>query len=266
HGLFVIFDLHDNGQLKLDQPGQDNSGFRQFWTEVATHFRGKRTHDLAFELVNEPVFRDNAEVWFQLQESTVSAIRKIDPERTIVVSGTSWSGIDTMLKLKPLAAKNLIYTCHSYDPFQFTHQGATWTGDQQARLHDIPFPSSPEAVAPVIPKNDSRDASTIKWYGDQKFDANYLDGMVKKAVDWGKANNVPVFLGEFGVYPPTSPKDSRAYWFESMKTALVKHRLSYCIWGYDDGFGLGRRIDSQGRVQLDNLTIEHFYKHASNGK
>ena len=143
--LVVLYDLHDNGQLKLDQNGTNNNEFVNFWEETARHFKGQNEKMLVFELLNEPVFQKNANDWYALQEKTIEAVRAIDPSRTIVATGTSWGGIDTLAAMKPLPETNLIYSYHCYDPFLFTHQGATWTGEQMKHLKSMPFPSSPEA-------------------------------------------------------------------------------------------------------------------------
>lgn len=255
----VIWDLHDNGQLKLDAPGQDNSKFVEFWKSIATHYNGRGYNALVFELVNEPVFQKNPAAWYALQDQTVKAIRAIDPKRTILVSGTGWSGIDALASMKPLAEKNLIYTFHCYDPFMFTHQGATWTGPQQKETHGLPYPSSPAAVAKIVEENPSQHRGAIKWYGDQKYDRAYLLSRIKKATDWGHVHHVPTLLGEFGAYPPVSPPDSRRRWFTDMRSIIDELKVPNAIWGYDDGLGLGRSIGANGKVKLDPDTLKSFY-------
>ena len=75
HNLAVIWDLHDNGQLGLDKPNQDNSGLVRFWSAVAEHYKGKHYSDLLFEVVNEPVFTEKPDDWYALQSQVVQAIR-----------------------------------------------------------------------------------------------------------------------------------------------------------------------------------------------
>jgi aryl-phospho-beta-D-glucosidase BglC (GH1 family) len=258
-GLAVIFDLHDNGQLKLDAPGQNNEGLVSFWQAIAKRYRGKQTTNLVFEIVNEPVFQRNPEVWYALHRRTVDAIRKVDPKRTIMATATSWSGIDAFASMKPLTATNIIYTYHCYDPFLFTHQGATWAGDQVKSIKQLPFPSSPEAVAKIIdgiPENYQKD---VRWYGEQKYDEAYLKSRIALAENWGKRNRVPVLLGEFGAYPPESPVDSRGCWFAAMRRVLDGSKVRRAIWGYDDGLGLGRVIGKTGLVEVDSVTTRWFY-------
>lgn len=259
-GLAVLWDLHDNGQMKLDEPGHDNSGFIKFWEALATHYKGKQESSIVFELLNEPIFQKNADVWYKLQSQTVAAIRAIDPKRTILVASTGWDGIDTLLNMKPLDEKNLIYSFHCYDPFVFTHQGATWTGEQQKALKDVPFPSSPEGVSAMIDKIPSQFQGAVRDYGERRFDAKYLYDRLASAVRWGAQNRVPVLLGEFGAYPPVSPPDSRARWFDGISEAIKSLNLPNALWGYDDGFGFGRTVSSDGKVHLDPVTLKHLYK------
>jgi len=261
--IAVIFDFHDGGELKLDAEGQDNSGFVTFWQAIAKHYQGQRENSLIFELMNEPVFRRNPEVWYALQEKTVQAIREIDPGRTLMVSGTGYSSADQLTKLRPLPEKNLIYTFHNYDPFLFTHQSATWASDNVKPLKHIPFPSSPEAVAKIIDELSVASQAEVRRYGESRYDADYLLKQLKKGADWGRQNHVPVLLGEFGSLPTVAPPDSRARWFAAMRAAIMELKLSNAIWAYDDAMGLGRKRQPDGTVWLDPVTLKNFYPDAA---
>jgi aryl-phospho-beta-D-glucosidase BglC (GH1 family) len=260
HGLAVIWDLHDNGQLKLDQPEGDKPGFVTFWSKIAAHYKGRHEDQVIFELLNEPQFQKNSADWYTLQESTVQAIRHVDPARTIMVSGTSWSGIETLTAMQPLPEKNLVYTFHCYDPFFFTHQGAEWVGEYPSKFKQIPFPSSPDAVSKILDLNDSKYRGTLEDYGKQQYGAAYLKERVAKGMDWGTQNHVPVVLGEFGAYPKVSPPESRARWFTDMRAAIDELHAPNAIWGYDDGLGLGRSLDADGTLYLDPVTMHSFFK------
>ena len=257
--LAVIFDLHDNGQLKLDTPGQDNTPFINFWMAAAQHYKGKFERQVVFELVNEPQFTKNPDAWYALQQQTVDAIRSVDPARTIMVSGTSWSGIDTLASMTKLPEKNLIYTYHCYDPFFFTHQGASWVGEYPGKFKSVPFPSSPEAVAAMLDQVDEKYRPALKDYGEQRYGQAYLHRRLAKAQDWASAHGVPVVLGEFGAYPPVSPPESRARWFDAMRQSIEETHAASCLWGYDDGLGLGRRLETNGSLWLDPVTLKHLY-------
>ncbi|HVT11029.1 MAG TPA: cellulase family glycosylhydrolase [Fimbriimonadaceae bacterium] len=258
-GIAVIWDLHDNGQLKLDQPGHDNSEFVRFWEATAKHYKGKQEDQLVFEILNEPVFMKNPAVWYALQKETVAAIRKADPKRTIMATSTSWSNIDTFVKMEPLAESNLVYTFHCYDPFIFTHQGASWVGDFPKLLKHIPFPSSPEAVSAILDEEPEPLRASVVDYGKQRFGADALKARIQAASDWGKVHHVPVVLGEFGAYPLVSPVESRGRWFEAMRRAVDDLKMPNAIWGYDDALGLGRTTEG-GSVKLDPVSLKSFYR------
>jgi endoglucanase len=258
-GIAVIFDLHDNGQLKLDADGHDNSGFVTFWQEITRHYKGKHRESVVFELVNEPVFQKNPEIWQDLQRQTVAAVRAIDPTRTIMVTGTRWGGIDTLVEMKPLAERNLIYSFHCYDPFFFTHQGASWVGDVPQKYKGVPFPSSPESVAAILSGIPENLRQPLVDYGNQRYGKTQLRAAIKKAVDWGHANHVPTMLGEFGAYPLVSPPGSRALWFRAMREIVAELIVPNAIWGYDDALGLGRSVNPDGTIKLDPLVYDSFF-------
>jgi endoglucanase len=259
-GIAVLWDLHDNGQMKLDEVGHDNSGFISFWTAVARHYQGKYQDRLVFELLNEPQFKTNPDTWYDLQKQTVDAVRAVDPNRTIMVTSTSWSGIDTFVKMSPLPETNLIYTFHCYDPFFFTHQGAQWTGEWPRDLRRVPFPASPSAVAEILPLNDKKFWNSLENYGKAGYDDPYLHHRLQQAVNWGAANLRPVLLGEFGAYPRVSEPAARSRWFEGMRDAIGRLNLPNSLWGYDDALGLGRRVNSDGTLWLDPVTLQSFFR------
>lgn len=258
HGLAVLLDLHDNGQMNLDKPNHDNRGFISFWKAMASHYRGRYEKRVVFELLNEPIFYDNGKVWLRLQEETVKAIRTVDRKRTLMVSANRWSGVDSFKDFPKLPQANLLYTFHCYDPFFFTHQGASWVGAQPRDFKHVPFPSSPDAVEGILKDNDPANHEALRWYGKERYDAANLAKRIEVGAKYARANKVPVLLGEFGAYPPVSPPEARAEWFRAMKAAVTKAKVPYCIWGYDDGLGLGRS-EKNGRVTLDPVTLRSFY-------
>ncbi|HRK20306.1 MAG TPA: cellulase family glycosylhydrolase [Fimbriimonadaceae bacterium] len=257
-GIATLLDLHDNGQLRLDGANPRTAEFKSFWTDMAKRYNGQRLNKLVFEPVNEPIFREKPDDWQKLEGEIIAIIRKIDAKRTITATSNSWSGVDSFLKLKKRPESNLIYTFHCYDPFFFTHQGATWAGNEARAMKNLPFPSSPELVSPLLPSIEERYRGVAVDYGKGKFDAAYLAKRIGDAAAWGKTNSVPVFLGEFGAYPPAAPVESRARWFAAMRAAVARHRMPNALWGYDDGLGLGRRKEGTG-IWLDPLTLKHFY-------
>jgi len=147
------------------------------------------------------------------------------------------------LKIKPLADKNIIYSFHCYDPSPFTHQGATWTHSDAVYLHAVPYPSSPEAVAPLLAGLEEHPGAKTMLvnYGKARWNKEKMAANFKKAVDWGKTNNVPLYCGEFGVYPRNAKPEHLAAWFHDFGQVLQENHIGWAVWSWDETFGLNRK-------------------------
>ena len=78
----------------------------------------------------------------------IAEIRRTNPQRTIFVEPGGWGSIDELKNLVLPPDDNVIVSVHCYDPFYFTHQGATWTGGQTP-VTGIVFPGPP--AQPLVP-------------------------------------------------------------------------------------------------------------------
>jgi hypothetical protein len=45
-----------------------------------------------------------------------------------------------------------------------------------------------------------------------------------------------------------------------MRQAIDRLHLPNSIWGYDDGLGLGRRVNPDGTLWLDPVTLKAFFR------
>ena len=142
--------------------------------------------------------------------------------------------------LKPLDDPNIVYNFHFYEPFVFTHQGASWIDTTMASLHDVPYPSSNGRCGKLPDFGDATANDWAGWYctGDT-WDAQHIASRIQEAVDWAKQYGVRLTCNEFGVYPPVAPPEDRLQWFRDVHSALEKQGIGWTVWGYDDAFGLG---------------------------
>jgi len=250
-GLLVVLDLHNEDRAAELNPDWQNA-FTKFWTALATRLRGFDPDLTIFEIVNEPVFARREEQWNALNARLAAAIRQSAPQHTIMTTGPNWGGIDGLKKLDLLPDKNIVYSFHCYDPFPFTHQGATWSSEDVKPLRNVPYPSSPEAVAPLLAALEDKPGARrmLERYGDERWDKGRLAARFKEGIEWGTRHGVPLYCGEFGVFPNYARPEHRANWFRDFGQVLAEHRIGWAVWGWDEGFGLNRR-HVNGQPQVD---------------
>ncbi len=242
--LGVVIDLHNEDHDALENSPAWRDAFDRFWAAASRRWSRFDPERVALEIVNEPVFKDREAEWPPLLDRFFRTVRAGAPRHTIIVSGPNWGGIDGLRKLRPLDDPNVVYSFHTYDPFPFTHQGATWTGGPHRILHDVPYPSSPEAVAPLLEdlgRQDPKARDEVRWYGEQRWDLERLRTRFREGIRWGAEHGVPLYCGEFGVYPVAAKPADRAKWFEDFGTVLRENRIGWAVWGWDEPFGLNRK-------------------------
>jgi endoglucanase len=234
-----------NMHLILDNHTFDPAGFTpltidlpllKIWPQIASHFNGKYKH-IYFEILNEPNGITDA-AWNQIQGKVVTAIRQVNKEHTIIVGPANWNNYQNLKSMPVYEDKNLIYTFHFYEPFLFTHQGASWTTPSMSSLKDVPFPYQ-KSKMPVFPAQlkGTWVESAFNDYG-RIGHIDYVKEQLSIAVKFAKERNVPIYCGEFGVFASASPEIDRTFWYEYIRKELESQKISWTIWDYHGGFGL----------------------------
>ncbi|MBN1925055.1 MAG: cellulase family glycosylhydrolase [Prolixibacteraceae bacterium] len=233
--IHLILDNHTFSVEDDTDPGVGDI-LEKVWTQMATHYLNTSTL-IYYEVLNEPHgIADNT--WNTIQQKVVEVIREVDQVHTIIVGPASWNSYNHFEFMPEYDDNNLIYTFHFYDPFLFTHQGASWT--DMAPVAGVPFPYKEETM-PECPDNVS------SWVRSS-FNNFRNDGTVEKvhelidiAVEFQEERNVPVFCGELGVYDLVSPNDDRTYWYGVVTDYLEEKGIAWTIWDYHGGFGVFNR-------------------------
>lgn len=255
--IAVIIDIHnadDPEVALLNLEGSSTAGvdYSAFWGALAQHFNTYNPEMIFFEIVNEPQFESNPSKWYPIQTQVAKAIRAAAPSHTIIASGTNWSTIDAMVQMTPLADTNVIYTFHFYEPLVFTHQGADWVMPGFETMKNVPYPSNSSQCNSVLStiSKSTEGYGLLSTYCGEQWNASTITARIKVASDWSKKNNVPLLLGEFGVYPPNSPAQNRLQWLTDVRTAVENVGIGWTIWAYDDEFGLNRMLNNQ-KITID---------------
>jgi hypothetical protein len=222
-GIVVVLDYHEESRRIESGPAAAGALWRA-WAALAAHLRDTSPRQVLLEIFNEPVFDADPRAWFPFRRRLAAAIRAAAPLHTIVAGGPMWSSLDGLLMSEPLDDPNVVYTFHFYEPYEFTHQGAPWAPDPPRGLSGVRYP--PPA-------------------------AKRLEHRVSAAAQWGARHRVPLWVGEFGAYPPVAPRPDRLRWLRDVRTALERHGIGWAVWSYDECLGLDRRVDPAGNVTID---------------
>jgi endoglucanase len=207
--LVAIINVHHYEELYAD-PESHLPRLVAIWKQIA-----KRYHDrpatVLFELLNEPNSKLNTERWNAAIAELLGAIRPENPRRGVIVGPAHWNNVDALEELKlPVDDRWLIATFHYYEPFQFTHQGASWA-------------------------KGSKEWLGRKWTGSLE-ETKRLRGDFDKAMAWGQKHNRPIFLGEFGAYS-AADMQSRARWTSAVVRESTERGFSFAYWEFGSGFG-----------------------------
>lgn len=246
-GLHLILDNHsfdDGGPTTVAV----NTPLSKVWPQLAEHFID-RDSTLYFEIKNEPWDIDDF-IWGAVQENIINIIRVIDPNRTLIVGPASWNSYNNLDAMMHYSDDNLIYTFHFYDPFIFSHQGATWTSPSMGPLTGVPFPHGAAAM-PACPPSlvGTWIQSNMASYSTHGTVAN-MYSLLDIATAFRTNRNVPIYCGEFGVLNHNSDPSHRVAWYRATTQYLDSLQIGWTMWDYHGGFGLFERY-SEGMFDHD---------------
>lgn len=237
--LAVMINIHHFNALDQN-PTNAAPEFVAIWKQIAAHYEAFPAQ-LAFELDNEPHENATTALMNPIDAQTIAEIRKTNPRRTIVVEPGGWGGIGELNKLVLPPDDNVIVSVHCYDPFNFTHQGATWTGGATP-VTGIVFPGPP--AQPLVPdpqlqlKNYQLD--WLKKYntlpqGENPSSPLAFAGKLKYIRAWSDYYGRPVHLGEFGAYTKAD-EESRVHFYAAFRRSAEQDQIGWCIWDWSSGF------------------------------
>ncbi|HRE46130.1 MAG TPA: cellulase family glycosylhydrolase [Aggregatilineales bacterium] len=256
--LAVIIDLHavptpQAGQYSgaLENDPKFLATFKRFWLSFAKHLSRFDPERLFLAAMNEPTFQQDPSRWAAMQPEIVATLREGAPDHTLIATGALWSSLETLLRLTPLADPNVIYEFHFYDPFAFTHQGATWIGENPVtRLREVPFPPNETAMTRLYnrKRNDPDALRAAQAYAEENWTPERITKRLAEAGAWAKKYGVRVICTEFGVYSEYAPPQDRANWHGAVVKALEGQGIGWTMWEYDRSFGLVTRYGKKVEV------------------
>ncbi|NCP84572.1 MAG: cellulase family glycosylhydrolase [Bacteroidetes bacterium] len=206
------------------------------WKQFAEIYKNQHDHVL-FEVLNEPHGISDAD-WNAVQLNVVTANREIDANRWLIIGGSGYNGISNLHQMPVYPFDNLIYTFHFYEPFLFTHQGASWTGPSMEAVTQIPFPYDVNRM-PAVPNvvKGTWIESSYQSYNSAGTKQKMAE-IFQSAINFKNSRNVSVYCGEFGVYNKNAPNEDRNHWYSVATKLLTDAGIAWTAWDYRGGFGM----------------------------
>lgn len=124
--LRIIVNTHHYAELNAD-PAAERTRALSIWSQIAQRFRDA-PDSVVFEVLNEPhdAFNGDPDAWNSYLADALAVIRVTNPDRWVMAGPVSYNSIRALGSFDPPEDPRFIATVHYYDPFPFTHQGASW--------------------------------------------------------------------------------------------------------------------------------------------
>lgn len=226
--LKVLINVHHFDEI-MYEPQKYSAKLDSMWNQIATSF-SKYDNNLYFEILNEPKENMDVKTLNTTYERVIKIIRKTSPTRKIALGGIMWSNFaSTETTYVPSGDKNIILLFNYYNPFEFTHQGATWV------------------------------EGSYKWYNTEWHGTEDEKARIRKELDFAteqaKIKGVDLMIGEFGAYSDADMQ-SRARWTDFVAREAEKRNIAWTYWEFCSSFGAYDNFSKEWRKPLLEALIK----------
>jgi endoglucanase len=203
--LQIIVNVHHYDEI-VEDPDTHLPRLTAIWTQLSRHW-ADAPPGLMFEFLNEPHSEMSPARTDQMNRDLLALVRAQHPDRWVVLGGSHWGHWKGLLEADMPYDRKAMTTFHFYDPFDFTHQGATWV--------DPPRPSGVPFGTPA----ERREISET----------------LARMATWRDRTGMPLLLGEFGVFREAD-LSARADWTAFVREQSEAVGFGWCYWEWGTGF------------------------------
>lgn len=206
--MILIIDNHHGWEVSTGNYLQQIPRMAAMWKQLAEHYNYLDPDRYLFEIWNEPPLLLPESIIRPFYQACLDSIRTVTTQHSLII-GAHAANLGLALAITtPYSDDNIIYTFHCYEPYNFTHQGFPWA-------QPFPFPSGTP-----FPLNNN---DTL------------LTNVFNAVANWRDTNNVPVFLGEFGVGIHADDQ-SRCNWVGLVGSLVTNLNIPWIYWDWQYDF------------------------------
>lgn len=226
--------------------------FVALWVKLEKQFADKS--EVVFELLNE--VRDiDPKLWNALASRVVDETRKTNKDRKIIIGSTCWNSCDTLKDLILFDDENIIYTFHTYAPFEFTHQQGVLQANTLYYNRKMPYPTDDIEIYREYERLLNNNPNPYAKYN--KMDIEFIRDSLAPAAEFVKAHPDKIlWCGEFGTIRHCNIT-YRENWMRDVITVLKENDIPYCVWNYlstpNDGNRFSLVDDDTRKILSDRM-------------
>ncbi|MBO0710364.1 MAG: cellulase family glycosylhydrolase [Acetobacteraceae bacterium] len=186
------------------------------------------------------------------RSEVLDVIRAALPRATVVLSSDAGGDLDGLLRLHPVADRNVVYSFRFFEPMTLVAPEQLGGDLDRHAMAEMPFPAAALCV-PADAAGPTR--AVIALYCAERWDAAKIAQRIARAAEWGRQNDAVVVATEFGANGALNPT-ARLAWLAAVRRACEEGRIGWAIWAYDDSYGLAFRHPPGARPPLNLLVLE----------
>ena len=243
----LVITYHYGTLFKKENKVREVERIADMWSQIVFNFKGRGYDRLYFGLYNEP--RVSVEDWRYAKNNLIKILRPKDLDRYWIIGSTNFNGIDAIVQLKKILNDNkIIYTFHFYQPYIFTHQGASWDPDK-TYLKVLPYPFNPNEMPAKPNRSMTGDMVYNYEHYSEKASQDFITQRLRIVYDWLIENQVPVICTETGTIASV-PKKYRDNYFKDVFYVMNWYGIPAMIWDLDQTF----KIVEGDNIPLNSIT------------